>query len=175
MSQNLYTAVDNYLAETLITPDPVMDAVLKSCEAAGLPAIAVTPTQGKFLQIIARIINARRILEIGTLGGYSTIWLARALPPNGQLVTLEFNPKHAEVAQENFRRANVESLVNLHIRSPPGNPPQKRPPPPPPPPPPQTPPPHPPPLQSFLPGAFWGGLPPGEPMWRLTSLSTFAR
>jgi predicted O-methyltransferase YrrM len=115
MSQDLYTAVDNYLAETLIPPDPVMDAVLKSCEEAGLPAIAVTPTQGKFLQIIARTIHAKRILEIGTLGGYSTIWLARALPPDGQVVTLEFNPQHAQVAQENFRRANVESLVNLHI------------------------------------------------------------
>jgi predicted O-methyltransferase YrrM len=115
MSQDLYTAVDNYLAETLIPPDPDMDAVLKACEEAGLPAIAVTPTQGKFLQIIARTIKAKRILEIGTLGGYSTIWLARALPPDGQVVTLEFNPKHAQVAQENFRRAKVESLVNLHI------------------------------------------------------------
>jgi predicted O-methyltransferase YrrM len=115
MPQDLYTAVDNYLAETLIPPDPVMDAVLKSCEDAGLPAIAVTPTQGKFLQIIARMINAKRILEIGTLGGYSTIWLARALPPNGQAVTLEFNPKHAEVAQQNFRRASVESLIRLHV------------------------------------------------------------
>jgi predicted O-methyltransferase YrrM len=115
MSQDLYTAVDNYLAETLIPPDPVMDAVLQSCEDAGLPAIAVTPTQGKFLQIIARTVKAKRILEVGTLGGYSTIWLARALPPNGQVVTLEFNPKHAEVAQQNFRRANVESLVDLHV------------------------------------------------------------
>jgi predicted O-methyltransferase YrrM len=115
MPQDLYTAVDNYLAETLIPPDPAMEAVLKTCEDAGLPAIAVTPTQGKFLQIIARMSNAKRILEIGTLGGYSTIWLARALPPNGQVVTLEFNPKHAEVAQQNFRRANVESLIRLHI------------------------------------------------------------
>jgi predicted O-methyltransferase YrrM len=115
MSPDLYAAVDNYLAETLILPDPGMDAVLKSCQDAGLPAIAVTPTQGKFLQIVARMVNAKRILEIGTLGGYSTIWLARALPPNGQVVTLEFNAKHAEVAQENFRRAKVESLVKLHI------------------------------------------------------------
>jgi predicted O-methyltransferase YrrM len=115
MTQDLYTAVDNYLAETLIAPDPVMDAVLKSCEDAGLPAIAVTPTQGKFLQIVARMSNAKRILEIGTLGGYSTIWLARALPPDGQVVTLEFSPQHAQVAQENFRRANVQNLVNLHI------------------------------------------------------------
>lgn len=115
MSQDLYTVVDNYLAETLIPPDTVMDAVLKSCQDAGLPAIAVTPTQGKFLQIISRTINAKRILEIGTLGGYSTIWFARALPPGGQVVTLEFNPKHAEVAQENFRRAHVESLIHLHV------------------------------------------------------------
>jgi predicted O-methyltransferase YrrM len=115
MSQDLYTAVDNYLAETLIPPDPVLDAVLKSCEDAGLPAIAVTPTQGKFLQIIARVINAKRILEVGTLGGYSTIWLARALPPNGQIFTLEFNPKHADIAQQNFRRANVESFIHLHV------------------------------------------------------------
>jgi predicted O-methyltransferase YrrM len=115
MSQELYTAVDNFLSTSLAPPDPVLDAVLKSHLDAGLPPIAVTPTLGKFLSLIARTIGAKNILEIGTLGGYSTIWLARALPPHGRLITLEFDPKHAEVARKNFQQAGLENVIEIHI------------------------------------------------------------
>src|SRR5271155_3105189 len=115
MSQELYTVVDNFLSASLAPPDTVLDAVLKSHLDAGLPPIAVTPTLGKFLNLIARSIGAKKILEIGTLGGYSTIWLARALPPTGRLITLEFDPKHAEVARKNFQRAGLEDVIEIHI------------------------------------------------------------
>ena len=115
MSKDLWTAVDRYLNEALMGPDPVLDAALEANAAAGLPAIDVAPNQGKFLSLLAQIAGARRILEIGTLGGYSTIWLARALPPDGQLVTLELDPKHAEVALSNIARAGFSSLVQLRL------------------------------------------------------------
>jgi predicted O-methyltransferase YrrM len=115
MAQDLYTAVDTYLTQTLIPADPILDAVLKSHADSGLPPINVTPTQGKFLNLQARMLNAKRILEIGTLGGYSTIWLARALPPAGKLVTLEYDPKHAEVARKNFQQAGLEKIIELHV------------------------------------------------------------
>ncbi len=115
MSEDLYTAVDTYLTQTLIASDPIMDAALKSHADAGLPAINVTPTLGKFLHLQARAIRATRILEIGTLGGYSTIWLARALPPTGKLVTLEYDPKHAEVARKNFQHANLASQIEIMV------------------------------------------------------------
>jgi predicted O-methyltransferase YrrM len=115
MSKDLWTAVDRYLNETLMGPDPVLEAALEANAAAGLPAIDVAPNQGKFLSLLAQIAGARRILEIGTLGGYSTIWLARALPPDGQLVTLELDPKHAEVALSNIARAGFSSLVDLRL------------------------------------------------------------
>src|SRR5271169_6543782 len=105
MSQELWTAVDGYLAEKLIAKDAVLEAAVATNAAAGLPAIDVTPNQGKLLYLMARMIGARRILEIGTLGGYSTIWMARALPAGGRLITLEFSPKHAEVARANLARA----------------------------------------------------------------------
>src|SRR5664279_5399170 len=101
MSQELWSQVDSYIAERLMPPDPALDAALAANKAAGLPAIDVSPPQGKLLHFFARMIGARRVLEIGTLGGYSTIWLARALPPDGVVVTLEALPAHAETARKN--------------------------------------------------------------------------
>jgi predicted O-methyltransferase YrrM len=115
MNQELWTEVDNYLVENLIPVDPALDQALKSNQAAGLPAIDVAPNQGKLLHLLARIQGARRILEIGTLGGYSTIWLARALPSDGRLITLEVDAKHAEVARANIERAGLSSLVQLRL------------------------------------------------------------
>ena len=105
--------VDGYLAGLLIGRDEALDAALAANAAAGLPAIDVSPLQGKLLYILARIAGARRILEIGTLGGYSTIWLARALPEGGRLVTLEAEPRHAEVARGNIARAGLADRVEL--------------------------------------------------------------
>lgn len=115
MSQELWTAVDQYLVESLIPRDPVLDEALRANAAAELPAIDVAPNQGKLLHLLARIQGAKRILEIGTLGGYSTIWLARALPSDGRLVTLEANAKHAEVATANIERAGLASLVEVRL------------------------------------------------------------
>jgi predicted O-methyltransferase YrrM len=115
MNQELWTDVDNYLVENLIPADPALDKALKSNQAAGLPTIDVAPNQGKLLHLLARIQGARRILEIGTLGGYSTIWLARALPSDGKLITLEVEAKHAEVARANIERAGLSSLVQLRL------------------------------------------------------------
>lgn len=109
----VWTAVDAYLADHLIAKDEVLEAALRDSEAAELPAIQVTALQGKMLQMFARMVGARRILEIGTLGGYSTIWLARALPEGGQLVTLEAAAKHAAVARKNLERAGVLGKVEL--------------------------------------------------------------
>src|SRR4051794_19100194 len=105
MSQELWTAVDQYFNDVLVKPDPVLDAALRASVDAGLPSINVSPSQGKLLHLLARLMGARRILEIGTLGGYSTIWMARALPAGGKIVTLEYEPKHADVARANFAKA----------------------------------------------------------------------
>jgi predicted O-methyltransferase YrrM len=110
-----WTAVDTYLNKTLLKPDSALEAALQTNTAAGLPAIDVAPNQGKFLQLLAQMLRARRILEIGTLGGYSTIWLARALPSDGKLITLELSPKHAAVAQANIDRAGLTALVEIRI------------------------------------------------------------
>jgi predicted O-methyltransferase YrrM len=115
MSNDLWTAVDEYLCEHLLTPDPALDGALRASRAAGLPDIQVAPNQGKLLQILARSIGARRVLEIGTLGGYSTIWLAQALPADGRVVTLELDPRHAQVARENFVRAALAERINLRV------------------------------------------------------------
>jgi predicted O-methyltransferase YrrM len=115
MSQALWSAVDDYLTDQLVRPDPALTAALESSEAAGLPPINVTPNQGKLLQVLARALGARRILEIGTLGGYSTIWLARALPAGGRLVTLELEPKHAEVARANLARAGLDGVAQVRV------------------------------------------------------------
>lgn len=113
--QDQWTAVDRYLCDRLVPPDPVLGAALAASVAAGLPAINVAPNQGKLLQLFARMQGARRILEIGTLGGYSTIWLARALPADGSLITLELELKHADVARKNFRRAGLERMIDLRV------------------------------------------------------------
>ncbi|HLX95245.1 MAG TPA: O-methyltransferase [Verrucomicrobiae bacterium] len=115
MSQETWTAVDRYLAGLLGPPDPVLDAALADSAAAGLPAINVSPTQGRLLQLLARMQGTRNILEIGTLGGYSTIWLAQALPTGGRLITLEFDPKHAEAARANLARAGLTAVVELRV------------------------------------------------------------
>ena len=111
----IWTNVDRYLAESLIPADPVLEAALAANAAAGLPSIDVSPTQGKWLHLLAKIKGATRILEIGTLGGYSTIWLARALPPAGHLITMEYEPKHAAVAQQNIDHAGLSHLVEIRI------------------------------------------------------------
>ncbi len=115
MGEHLWHAVDDYLGGLLVGPDPALDAALAANRAAGLPPIDVSPLQGKLLHLLARVAGARRILEIGTLGGYSTIWLARALPRGGRLVTLERVPRHAEVARENLARAGLAEVVEVVV------------------------------------------------------------
>ncbi len=113
--QEVWTQVDKYYGDLLAPADAILDAVLAANVKAGLPAIGVSRLQGKFLEVLVRICGARRVLEIGTLGGYSTIWMARALPGTGRVVTLEFNPHHAEVAQANLRSAGVADRVDLRV------------------------------------------------------------
>ena len=117
MSQNsdLWTEVDNYICELLVPSDPALQAALKASDAAGLPAIQVSPTQGKFLNLQARVMQAANILELGTLGGYSTIWLARALPPKGCVITVDANPKHTEVARSNVAFAGLSDRVEFRV------------------------------------------------------------
>ncbi|HDR9876597.1 TPA: O-methyltransferase [Burkholderia cenocepacia] len=117
MDQDRWNQVDAYFSATLVPSDAVLDAALAASDAAGLPAINVAPNQGKLLQLLATIRGARRILEVGTLGGYSTIWLARALPPGGALVTLELNPAHAKVATQNIARAGFAQVVSVVVGS----------------------------------------------------------
>src|SRR5688572_29403357 len=113
MSQGTWTAVDRYFTETFVPTDDALDAALKATRDAGMPAINVTAIQGRLLQILALSVGARAILEIGTLGGYSTIWLARALPAGGRLITLEADPKHAAVARSNLAGADPSSVVEI--------------------------------------------------------------
>ncbi len=115
MSQERWSAVDAYIEERLIAADEVLAAALKGSREARLPAIAVSPAQGRLLALIARIHSARRILELGTLGGYSTILLARTLPADGQLITLELNPDYAEVARVNIARAGLANQVEIRV------------------------------------------------------------
>ena len=115
MTQSQWTAVDDYLTALLLPSDPILEATLTACEKAGLPPHQVSPSQGMLLQLLAQIQGARTILEIGTLGGYSTIWLARALPPHGHLLTIEANPVHGDIARTNFARAGIISMVDLRI------------------------------------------------------------
>src|SRR5713226_6940437 len=110
-----WTAVDHYLTDLLVPADPALDAALKASAAAGLPSIQVSPTQGKLLHLLAMSLGARKILELGTLGGYSTIWMARALPAGGRLITLEADAKHAEVARANIARAGLADIVELRL------------------------------------------------------------
>jgi predicted O-methyltransferase YrrM len=110
-----WEAIDRYLAEHLAPGDPALEAALAASAAAGLPAASVSPLQGRLLELLARLCGARAVLEIGTLGGYSTIWLARALPPHGRLVTLEANGHHARVARENLARAGLAAVVEVVV------------------------------------------------------------
>jgi predicted O-methyltransferase YrrM len=115
VSLERFVAVDRYLTELLAPPDPVLEATLEANAAAGLPPHDVSPNQGKLLHVLARSLGARRILEIGTLGGYSAIWLARALPLDGRLITLEADPTHADMARANLTRAGLDRLVEVRI------------------------------------------------------------
>jgi len=115
MAREQWNAVDEYISDLLVGADPALDEALAASAAAGLPKIEVSPNHGKMLHLIAKIHGARSVLEIGTLGGYSTIWLARALPPDGRLVTLEYEEKHAEVARANLARAGFAEQVEVRV------------------------------------------------------------
>jgi predicted O-methyltransferase YrrM len=117
MSQDQWTAVDRYITDILVRDDASLEGALRRSEEAGLPPIHVAPNQGKFLQLLALSVNARRILEVGTLGGYSSIWLARALPDDGRLITMEFDPKHAEVARANLEHAGLAGITEVRVGS----------------------------------------------------------
>src|SRR5580658_9646963 len=111
MSQELWSAVDRYITDLFVPVDAALEAALQASADAGMPAIAVSPNQGKLLMFMAQMMGARRILEIGTLGGYSTIWLARGLEPGGRLITIEADAKHADVARSNIERAGLAEVV----------------------------------------------------------------
>ncbi|MFC9397210.1 O-methyltransferase [Streptomyces sp. NPDC057027] len=113
MTNPQWTAVDHYFTETIAPADEALTAALADSTAAGLPEIAVAPNQGKLLHLLASVQGARNVLEIGTLGGYSTIWLARALPADGRLITLEYSPAHADVARANIARAGLDKIVEV--------------------------------------------------------------
>jgi predicted O-methyltransferase YrrM len=115
MTLDVWTAVDKYITDLLVPSDSALEAALQASSAAGLPHIQVSPVQGKLLHLLARACGARQILEIGTLGGYSTIWLARALPAGGRMVTLEADPKHAEVSRANFVQAGLGGVIELRL------------------------------------------------------------
>jgi predicted O-methyltransferase YrrM len=115
MSQDLWSAVDDYIVQHLLSSDPALDAAILASEAAGLPPIAITPNQGKLLELLARIHHAQSILELGTLGGYSTIWLARSLPEGGRLVTLERESRYAELALANIANAGLANVVQVRV------------------------------------------------------------
>ena len=115
MSEELWTAVDKYLTDLFVPQDAALEAVLADSDAAGLPTIAVSANEGKLLHLLARAVGARKILEVGTLGGYSTIWLARALPVGGRLISLEYAEKNAEVARKNIARAGLADRVEVRV------------------------------------------------------------
>ncbi len=115
MSQDTWTAVDRYVSDLYIPSDPILDRALQASVEAGLPAIQVSPSQGMLLHLLVRMQQAQTILEIGTLGGYSTIWMARALPESGRLITLELDPRHAEVARGNFTHAGMVGKIELRL------------------------------------------------------------
>jgi predicted O-methyltransferase YrrM len=115
MTENSWSDVDQYLVSLLAPSDEALDKALSDSNDAGLPQIAVAPNQGKFLQLLATMQKAKRILEIGTLGGYSTIWLARSLPSDGKLVSLELEARHADVARKNLERAGLSSRVEIRV------------------------------------------------------------
>lgn len=113
MNNEIFESVDHYISNLLGHEDDALITATRSLKEAGMPAISISPNQGKFLQVLALLCNAKNILELGTLAGYSTIWMARALPKDGKLITLEFDPKHAAVAQKNIERAGVAGQVQI--------------------------------------------------------------
>lgn len=115
MNEGLWTAVDEFIGETIAADDRALRDALEAAEAAGLPPIQVSPPQGRLLQILARLVGARRVLEFGTLGGYSTILLARVLPRDGRLITLEANPDYADIARRSVERAGLEEIVQIRV------------------------------------------------------------
>ena len=115
MNKELYGAVDRYISDLFQDEDDSLKQATKDSKEANIPAIAISPTQGKLLQVLARLCNAKKILEIGTLSGYSTIWMAKALPNDGKLVTLELDPKHAAVAGKNIQRAGLDKIVEIRL------------------------------------------------------------
>jgi len=115
MNEPLWTFVDDYITSLFVPPDPVLQETLATSEVAELPSISVAPNEGKLLMLLAQLCGARNILEIGTLGGYSTIWLARGMAPGGTLITLEANPKHSEVARANIARAGLTEVVEIRL------------------------------------------------------------
>lgn len=115
MSEELWGRVDDYIVDRLATEDAALAAALAANAAAGLPAMDVSAAQGKFLNLMVRITGAKRVLEIGTLGGYSTIWMAKALPGDGRMVTLEYDPAHARVARQNIDASGIGGKVTIHV------------------------------------------------------------
>jgi len=115
MAEDQWVAVEQYFSKSLLLNDPTLESALATSEKAGLPAISVSPTQGKLLQMLAQMLGARAILEIGTLGGYSTIWMARGMSPGGHLITLEVDPSHAAVAQRNLSSAGLQEVVEVKV------------------------------------------------------------
>ncbi|HEY2334750.1 MAG TPA: O-methyltransferase [Solirubrobacterales bacterium] len=115
MAAETWTAVDEYVAGLLAPHDEALEAALRASEDAGLPGIQVSPPQGKLLRLLAKMLEARTVLEFGTLGGYSTIWLGRALPADGRLITLEVDPRYAEVAAKNIAAAGIDNAVDLRL------------------------------------------------------------
>ncbi|HZY82667.1 MAG TPA: O-methyltransferase [Cyclobacteriaceae bacterium] len=115
MTLELFGSVDNYINAMFAPHDDALAAAERAIVESGIPQISVSPNQGKFLHVLAKMCGARKILEVGTLGGYSTIWMARALPPGGKVVTLEIDPKHAEVARANFERAGLSNVIDIRL------------------------------------------------------------
>ena len=115
MSEQIWNEVDRYFEDSLLDRDEALEHALATSAAAGLPAIPVSPTQGKMLHLFARMVRARRVLEIGTLGGYSAIWLARALPADGELVSLEIDPTRAELARKNLAHAALDGIAQVRV------------------------------------------------------------
>ena len=115
MAEDQWVAVEQYFSKSLLLNDPTLESALATSEKPGLPAISVSPTQGKLLQMLAQMLGARAILEVGTLGGYSTIWMARGMSPGGHLITLEVDPSHAAVAQRNLSSAGLQEVVEVKV------------------------------------------------------------
>jgi len=115
MDHQLFEAVDNYICDLVATEDDALKETVQSIEASGIPQISISASQGKFLQVLAKLCNAKKILELGTLAGYSTIWLARALPKDGKLISLEYEPMHAKVAGQNIKRAGLDTIVEIRV------------------------------------------------------------